>query len=97
MKMRVNHQMLNDVVNKTNRDSEQLFSEINGMSNDINALKQIWRGEEADIFYTRIDNYLGNLKAIPETYNTFAKFMSKANKLYKEADEEFAKELGNIN
>lgn len=97
MKMRVNHQMLNDVVSKTNRDSEQLFGEINGMSNDINALKQIWRGEEADIFYTRIDNYLGNLKAIPETYNTFAKFMSKANKLYKEADEQFAKELGNIN
>ncbi|MBR1385226.1 MAG: WXG100 family type VII secretion target [Bacilli bacterium] len=96
MRMRVNHEMLNDVIKVSLADYQALFKEIEDMEKEINNLKNIWQGEEAAIFYTRIDNYLGNLKSIPETYNTFAKFMTRANKLYKEADNNFADDINKV-
>ncbi len=96
MKIRVNHNELNQVVNNTFGNHEKLRNEIDAMLADINSLKSVWMGEEADMFYSRIDNYLGNMKAIDETYNTLSNFMSKANKLYREADENFAKDIDNI-
>ena len=96
MKLRVNNQMLNNVVGETYKGYEALFSEINAMESDINNLKKVWQGEEALIYYARIDNYLNILKSIPETYNTFAKFMDKANKLYKEADMQFASDIDRV-
>ena len=96
MKMRVNHEMLNDVIKESLTDYQALFKEIEAMEKDIESLKQVWQGEEAEIFYIKIDNYLGNMKSIPETYHTFAKFMTRANNLYKEADENFAKDINRV-
>ena len=96
MRVRVEHEMMNNIVKTTSNDYENLFKEITAIQNDINSLKNVWRGTAADIFYARIDNYLENLKTVPETYNTFAKFISKANGLYKEVDENLCKEIKEI-
>ena len=41
MKLRVNNQMLNNVVGETYKGYEALFSEINAMESDINNLKKV--------------------------------------------------------
>lgn len=96
MKMLIKHQLLDDVINKTSLNSETLFQEIDAMNQEINVLKTIWQGEEAGIFYIKIENYLEKLKSIPETYNTFSKFMKKANIAYRQADESFALDMQKV-
>ncbi len=96
MKMRVNHSGLNSVVKTSLEDCQALFNVIKAMEGEVNNLKNVWQGEEADIFYIKIDNYLEKMKSVPETYNTLAKFMTKANDLYKQADETFANEIDKV-
>ena len=96
MKVRVEHETMNNVVKTTSNDYELLMKEIKAIEGEIAALKNVWKGHAADIFYARIDNYLGNLKTVSETYNTFSKFMAKANGLYKETDENLCNEIRKI-
>ncbi len=96
MKVRVEHEMMDNVVKTSSNDSESLFKEIAAIEENINSLKMIWKGVPADIYYKRIDNFLQNLKIVSESYNTFSKFMGKANGLYKEADENLRNEIRKI-
>ena len=96
MKLRVDHEQLNDVVNKTYAEYENFFGEIHDMETEIANLKNVWQGEEANVFYVKVDNFLNNLKSIPETYNTLAKFMDKANYTYRSVDEECSKEINKV-
>ena len=86
MRIRVNHRELDDVKNKMIENSNELFNEIDGIIKDIEILKTMWSGNDANIFYTKIDNYLFRLKSVPETLNSFSKVINKGNIMYKNLD-----------
>lgn len=96
MRIRVNHGELDDVKNKMIENSNELFNEINGIIKDIEVLKTMWSGDEANIFYTKIDNYLFRLKSVPETLNSFSKVINKGNIMYKNLDLEAKNEIENV-
>lgn len=96
MRIRVNHGELDDVKNKMIQNSNELLNEINGMEKDITLLKDLWKGEDANIFYIKIDNYLSNLKSVPETLNSFSRFINKANTTYKNLDVETKNEIEKV-
>lgn len=96
MRIRVNHSELNNVKDILIGNANELIDEINGMQKDIETLKTMWKGNEANIFYVKIDNYLNNLKSIPETYNSLSKFINKANITYKNMDLETKNEIDKV-
>ena len=56
-------------------------------------LKKIWSGEDADVFFNRIDIYLNKVELLKETSKTIGSFMLEADKNYCKADEEFVDDL----
>ncbi len=96
MRIRVNHGELDDVKNKMIENSNELFNEIDGIIKDIEILKTMWSGNDANIFYTKIDNYLFRLKSVPETLNSFSKVINKGNIMYKNLDLDAKNEIEKV-
>ena len=96
MRIRVNHRELDDVKNKMIENSNELFNEIDGIIKDIEVLKTMWSGNDANIFYTKIDNYLFRLKSVPETLNSFSKVINKGNIMYKNLDLDAKNEIEKV-
>ncbi len=96
MRIRVEHEMMDNIVKTTSNDRDSLIKEITDIQANLNALKAVWRGSAANVFYERMDNYMENLKTISGTYDTFAKFMGKANGYYKETDQNLCNEIRRI-
>ena len=96
MRIRVNHGELNLVRENLYSDSQDLMNEIEKIEKNIEDLKSVWQGEEADIFFIKINNYLTKLKSVPLTYQSISTFIHRANILYKEADLNLKKEINNV-
>ena len=96
MRIRVNHRELDDVKNKMIENSNELFNEIDGIIKDIEVLKTMWSVNDANIFYTKIDNYLFRLKSVPETLNSFSKVINKGNIMYKNLDLDAKNEIEKV-
>ena len=96
MKIRINHGEMTIVKNKLNNESTMLLEEIKKIEKSIEELKTTWQGEEADVFYAKINNYLTKLKTVPSTYNNLSNYLEKTNIRYKEADLELKKALENV-
>ena len=96
MKIRVDHREMTNVINKLSNESNMLTTEIENIQKNIEELKTVWQGEEANIFYTRITNYLNKMEAIPATYDKMSSFLSRSNSRYKEMDNAFLKDIENV-
>ena len=96
MKIRIDHGKMVNVTNKLQNESSMLLNEIVVIEKNIEELKLVWQGEDADIFYIKMNNYLNKLKTIPTTYNNMANYLEKTNKRYKEADLFLKKEIENV-
>lgn len=79
------------------KNSISLEEEIKYWEAQIERLKNVWSGTEADIFYRRITSYLLKLKMIYETTNIFSKTIQKSYTMYEEKDKEFSSELRSEN
>ena len=93
MIIKVDKEKLNDVSNDLMKSSNSISDEIKLWEDNISNLKNIWQGKDADIFYSRIENYLIKLKMLSETTGSIGKFINSANSKYIAKDEEFAEEL----
>ena len=96
MKIRIDHGKMVNVTKRLNNSAVELMQEIENMEAQIGELKEVWQGEEANIFYIKIDNYLTKMKAIPKTYESMSIFLQRANIRYKEADIALKKEIENV-
>ena len=96
MKIRVNHREMYEVKTSLYNEGVKLLEEIEKIKKEIEELKGEWQGEEANIYYIKIDNYLEKLIAIPKTYQSMSRFLERANIMYKEADIELSKEIENV-
>ena len=75
---------------KLTDSSERLTTEINYWYEQIEKLKSIWSGSEADVFYTKLDGYLMKLKMLSETTNVFGKTIKQCYINYERTDNSFA-------
>ena len=93
MDLRVNHEELNNFYDLSNNESEYLREKIDFWLEKIEELKEIWQGKDADEFYENVRSYFERLKVIPDFYDTVNNFVIKANKEYRQTDEESKKEF----
>lgn len=93
MLLKVDHDELYDVTKVMNQDRDDYNKEIENMLQQIEKLKTIWQGEDADMFCYKAHEYISNMKKITNTMQKLSKFSDKANQGYAEWDDSFGKEL----
>ena len=93
MLLKVKHSELNNVSNTIKTDSEAIDVEIEKMQKEIDKLKGIWQGDDADTFCENVSAYLTKMKNIPVAMRNMNKVISAANKGYEENDEAFGNAL----
>ena len=77
--------------------SEKLNKEVEYWKAQIEKLKTIWSGTEANVFYAKIDAYLMKLKMLAETTNVFGKTIKQCYVNYEKNDNDFAKDVRDEN
>lgn len=90
MIVKVDKTELKNVSNDLMKSSDDIKNEINLWKKKIEELKTIWKGKDADIFYSRIDAYLIKLDMLTESSSAISKFINAADEQYIAKDEEFA-------
>lgn len=93
MILKVKHDELNNVKDVMVKDGELLDTEIETLLGQIDKLKTIWQGQDAEIFCNNVYEYINRMKTIPITLRTMGKFINNINNQYSENDEAFGKEL----
>lgn len=93
MILKVKHEELRNVSKTMTKDGEAYDVEIKNMLEQIEKLKTIWQGEDAEQFYKNVKEYIEKMKNIPIALRNMSKFIDKANGGYSENDESFGKEL----
>lgn len=93
MLLKVKHEELNGVLKTMVTDGDAYDSEIDNMLKQIEILKTIWQGDDAEIFCKNVGDYITKMKNIPIALRNMSKFIDKANNGYTENDEAFSKEL----
>lgn len=90
MKLKVKNDDLNQVINKLDDDTTQVSKYLENLLYQINELKNIWQGDDADEFYYKAELYINYLNSVPEIYKNISNVMKGANKTYKQLDHEYA-------
>lgn len=93
MNLKVNYEELMAIKKDGDIKSNELDKEINFWLEHLEILKNIWQGEDADIFYKRSKCYLERMRVITGCMNTIDSFIDKANNNYKEQEQNTKKEL----
>ena len=93
MILKVDHDELYDVTKILKNDREDYRKEIDNMLAQIEKLKLIWHGEDAEIFCSKAFDYIQNMKKISNAMGQISAVGDKANAGYAENDESFGKQL----
>ena len=94
--LKVDADELGNLAKNMKKDSDDFDREIDNMINLINDLGTIWQGTDANAFQANVSNYLGKMKAIPESLSTLSGVTDKINKGYIEKNEAFSKALKEV-
>ena len=93
MLLKVKYDELKEVANTTNNDSSLLSEEIKKLLEQIEKLKSIWQGVDADAFYGNAYDYFQKMTTVYATLNNLGRFIDNVNNKYKNSDETFSREL----
>ena len=75
------------------KSSDELKTEINYWESEIEKLKKVWSGTEANVFYTKMEAYLIKLKMLSETTSIFGNAIKECTNNYEKTDTEFASKV----
>ena len=93
MLLKVKHNELNQVSDTIKNDSEAYDVEIEKMLKNIETLKGIWQGDDADTFCENATEYITKMKNITVAMRNMNKVITAANKGYEDNDEAFGSAL----
>ena len=97
MKFEVDSDDLKIVESKFDSSFTSMKDYLSYWRDQIEALKQIWTGEDANIFYIRMEEYLKKLDMLTEVKNELSKAFKNSYIVYENKDQEFAKDLNREN
>ncbi len=93
MELKVKHEELQNVLSTMRKDGDAYNVEIDNLLKQIEELKTIWQGQDADQFCSNVSLYVEKMKKIPVALRQMSGVVEKANIGYSDNDEEFSKEL----
>ena len=90
MNIEVDTEELKYCEEKLSTSSNNLSDEIDYWENQIDQLKSIWSGTEANVFYTKMEEYLIKLRMLSETTSMFSNTVKNCYVSYETNDDNFA-------
>ena len=93
MKLKVKHEELNSVADVMTKDGDSYDVQIDKILSEIEKLRAVWIGYDAEEFCDNFERYMKKMKNIPIALRVLAKLTKSADKGYVEKDESFSKEL----
>jgi WXG100 family type VII secretion target len=93
MDIKVKHEELGQVKRVMEKDAQDFDEDIRRLRESIDALHQIWQGQDADKFCKNAAMYFDKMRELPIAMGKMGLFIGKANGDFQEGDEAFSKEL----
>ena len=93
MDIKVKHAELNEVKRVMEKDAQDFDEDIRRLRESIDALHQIWQGQDSDRFCKNAAEYFDKMRELPVAMGKMGLFIGKANGNFQEGDEAFSKEL----
>ncbi len=93
MELKVNPEELDHVKDVMIKDADEFDSNIDKLREQIEILKGIWQGQDADMFCKNVGEFFEKMKGLPVAMNAMGKYIERANGDFQEGDEAFSKEL----
>ncbi len=93
MEIKVQHEELNQVKTVMEKDAEDFNSDIEKLRGQVEILKTIWQGQDADLFCKNAGDFFDKMKGLPIAMRAMGKFIGQANGDFQDGDESFSKEL----
>ena len=93
MLIKVKHEELKQVKDVMKKDGDLLDDEINVLLEQMEKLKTIWQGQDADVFYNHVYDYINKMKNIPNAMRHISEYINKANNRFADSDDAFSKQL----
>lgn len=82
-----------DTSGKLINDEEHFDSIRKRMNSIVSALKNVWQGEDADVFYKHAEDYLNSLIKAENTMIYFSNKMNRKTKKYSSAYDEYKERI----
>ena len=93
MEIKVNEDDLNLVKTTMDKDAQDLQTSIEKIVAQLEILRGIWQGQDADRFFDNARDYFEKMKGLPACMQNMSKFINRANGDFNEGDSSFSKEL----
>lgn len=93
MEIKVKEEELGQVKTTMEKDAEDLDSTILTVTQALEELRMIWKGQDADKFFANTKEYFEKMKGVPICMRNMGRFVGKANGDLMEGDKAFSKEL----
>ena len=93
MRVKVNNNDLEELLKSMVKNREDLRTYLKELMGQINVLKEVWQGEDAEVFYHKAETYLKFLESVPNYYNNLDNLIGSASKSYRAIDSEYAQRM----
>ena len=93
MIVKVKHNELNQVSDTLINDSEVLDTEFANMNTQIEKLREIWQGVDAEIFCDNMSNYISRMNNITVAMRNMSNAITTVDNGYKAYDDAFSDAL----
>ncbi len=93
MEITVDEEELKQMTTTMGKDAESLDEAIQTITQQLEILRGVWQGQDADKFFENAREYFEKMKGIPICMRNMEKFADRANKDFNDNDESFSKEL----
>jgi WXG100 family type VII secretion target len=93
MELRVKQDGLDKMTDTFGKDAEDLDTSIERIIKQLEILRGIWEGQDADMFFGHAREYFEKMREIPRCMRNMQTFTKRANKDFNDGDEAFSKEL----
>ena len=93
MKVRVEYDELEYITKSTDNDKSELELEINKLLESLEKMKDMWQGEDADIYYDKAFNYIKRMKVLCGFMNSTSDLIKYGAGQYQKQDQSFSRDL----
>lgn len=93
MQITVRPDDLNHVSDVMVKDASDLNASFDKLLEQLNVLKTIWQGQDADMFCKNVGNALNLFKGVPNSIDKLGVVVRKTTGSFVEGDEEFSNNL----
>lgn len=93
MEIKVDEEELKNMTTTMGKDADSLDEAIQAITQQLEILRGIWEGQDADKFFDNAREYFEKMQGIPNCMRNMEKFANRANSDFNTSDESFSKEL----